>query len=474
VALGTQDAREDAVRTLLRAAADAREVYAHGLALRQAGVAQSLAQDDRERALAAEAVGDAHWMAENLDESLDAYGTALEAAHRAELDAAEMARLSWKWVDLPTRWGGLQLRAAPTREAIEAEIDDGLRNAAAADARILRARLLIARALLIWRFETRLEPQRDALTLADEALEIAEDMDKPLVVSAALDARSALLNALRRYPEAAVADERRMSLIDRISSREEQMDICAATARTRTLLGDYAGAVAAADLADQLVAGGDQRWVAWPARTRIEAYYYWDRWDDALAAHERFVEVFRRGQRIRYVNVPALVAAVATAIHLLRGDREQADVMEQRVGRVPPQFDLIVGHALLGACEPELAIQRVERVHIARHWALAITAEGQAALGRWDDLDATLALLDGMEGIDQLPRLVAQVDRARAIAGDEPALERALLGFDRLGCTFEHARCLEVAGRSEEARRVYELFGAEPALGRCISRGRAG
>ena len=474
VALGTQEAREDAVRMLLRAAADAREVYAHGLALRQAGLAQSLALDDRGRALAAEAVGDAHWMAENLDEALDAYGSALEAAHRAQLDGADMARLSWKWVDLPTRWGGLQLRAAPTREAIEAEIDDGLEHASTAGARILRARLLIARALLIWRFDNRLDPQRDALALVDEALEIAEELEKPLVVSAALDARSVLLTALRRYHEAAAADERRMSLIDRITSREEQMDICAATARTRTLLGDYAGAVAAADLADELVAGGDQRWVAWPARTRIEAYYYWDRWDDAMTAHERFLEVFRRGQRTRYVNVPAIVAAVATAIHLLRGEREQADVVEQRVGRVPAQFDLIVGHALLGSCEPELAIERVERVPFARHWALAITAEAQAALGRWDDLDATLGLLDAMEGLDQLPRLVAQLDRARGIAGDELALERALAGFDRLGCRFEHARCLELAGHTEEARRVYELLGAEPALGRCAARGRAG
>jgi hypothetical protein len=264
-----------------------------------------------------------------------------------------------------------------------------------------------------------------------------------------------------------------MSLLARIPSREEQMDNCAAPARTRTLLGDYAGAVSAADVAEELVAGGDQRWAALPARTRIEAYYYWDRWDDAMAAHERFLEVFRRGQRTRYVNVPALVGAVAAGIHLLRGDRERADVIEQRVGRVPPQFDLIVGLALLGAGEPELALERVARIPFARQWALAITAEAQAALGRWDDLDGTLAALDGMEGIDQLPRLVAQVDRARGIAGDELALERAVQGFDSLGCTFEHARCLELLGRTDEARRVYELFGAEPALGRCVSRGGA-
>jgi tetratricopeptide (TPR) repeat protein len=470
VSLGTQEARADAVRMLLRAAADAREVYAHGLALRQAGLAQSLAQADHERALAAEAVGDAHWMAEHLDEALDAYGVALEHGHRAGLGGSDMARLSWKWVDLPTRWGGLQLRAAPTREAIEAEIDDGLRNALSAGTEILQARLLVARALLVWRFENEYQPQFEALALADEALAIAERLEKPLVISAALDARSTLLSALLRFREAAEADERRMTLIRRIPSREEQMDICAATARTRTLLGDYAGAVAAADLADELVAGGDQRWVAWPARTRIEAYYYWDRWDDAMEAHERFLEVFRRGQRHRYVNVPGLVGAVAAAIHLLRGQREQADIIEQRVGRVPPQFELIVAHALLGSGDPELAIERASRVPFSRVWVQAITAEAQATLRRWDDLDATLARLDAMQGIDQLPRALAQIDRARGIAGDELALARAEREFERLGCRFEQARCQELMGRGDEARRVYELLGAEPALHRCAPR----
>jgi hypothetical protein len=105
---------------------------------------------------------------------------------------------------------------------------------------------------------------------------------------------------------------------------------------------------------------------------------------------------------------------------------------------------------------------------------MAITAEAQAALGLWDELDATLATLDATNGVDELPRAVAQIDRARGIAGDELALARAEEGFRRLGCRFEQARCLELAGRTEEARRVYELFGAEPALGRCISRGRAG
>jgi class 3 adenylate cyclase/tetratricopeptide (TPR) repeat protein len=472
VSLGTAEARPDAVRMLLRAASEARKVYAHGLALRQAGLAQSLANGERDRALAAEAVGDAYWMAEQLDDALDAYGQALEHGHRAGLGEHDMARLSWKWVDLPTRWGGLHLRAAPTREAIEAEIEDGLRNALSADASVLQARLLVAKALVVWRFEHADPPQEQALEVANQALEIAERLERsgPLVISAALDARATLLVALRRFDEASEAFERRMSLIRSIAFREEQMDICAATARHRTALGDYAGAVAAADLADELVAGGDRRWVAYPARTRVEAYFYWDRWDDALRAHDSFLEVFRQDGPGRRLNVPGLVGGVAAAVHLLRGQNERADTIERRIGRVPAQFDLIVAHALLGAGEPQLALERVASVPFSRIWVLAITAEAQAALERWDELDETLAALEALSGTDQLPRAVAQIDRARGLAGDELALARAEAGFKRLGCVFEQARCLELMGRVGEARAVYEQIGAEPALGRCAAR----
>jgi hypothetical protein len=236
-------------------------------------------------------------------------------------------------------------------------------------------------------------------------------------------------------------------------------------ARTRTSLGDYAGAVAAADLADELVSGGDQRWAAWPARTRVEAYFYWDRWDDALRAHDRYMKVFRSRYRTRRVNVTGVVSGVAAAIHLLRGEREQADVIEQRLGRhVPPNYNLMVGHAMLGCGEPSLALDNVGKVRFWLPWVLAITAEAQAALGRWDDLDRTLVRLDGMSGVEELPRVVAQIDRARGIAGDELALERSEEAFRKLGCRFEQARCLELMGKADQARRAYERLGAEPAI----------
>ena len=87
-------------------------------------------------------------------------------------------------------------------------------------------------------------------------------------------------------------------------------------------------------------------------------------------------------------------------------------------------------------------------------------------LGRWDDFDAALDDLAALPGVDELPRVSAQVDRARGIAGDEDALARATEAFARLGCEFEHARCLEIGGEGEPARAVYARMGAAPAMER--------
>ena len=62
---------------------------------------------------------------------------------------------------------------------------------------------------------------------------------------------------------------------------------------------------------------------------------------------------------------------------------------------MPAQFHLIVAQALVGAGEPGLALERLAGVPFSRIWVLATTAEAQAALQRWDDLDETLAASTG-------------------------------------------------------------------------------
>ncbi|MGZ4481595.1 MAG: hypothetical protein ACXVY5_05270, partial [Gaiellales bacterium] len=319
--------------------------------------------------------------------------------------------------------------------------------------------------LLIWCFQTGAEVQRAALRLSDQAIEIANELGRPLIESAALDARGVLLHVLYRYREALEADTRRLALIPRLASRAEQLDACAAAARTRTVLGDFAGAVEVADRAYELASGGDDHWLAWPALSRLEAYFHWDRWDEAMRAYESFLTVFRGAGSGRRPGIPSRALGVAAAVHVLRGQMEQADALEQRLpSRGEAGFHLPVAHALLGAGEPALALDRVAQVKQSRVWALGIAAEARAMLGDWDGLDETLARADAIEGLGEVPRLVAQLDRARGIAGDRIALERSAAGFERLGCAFEHSRCLELLGRGDAARRVYQRLGASPAL----------
>ena len=465
--LGERAARAPAVRVLLQAAREARAVEAHGLALRNAVLARQLADSDRERALAAEAAGDAQWMAEHLDDARAAYLDALELGIAADLGPEDRARLRWKWVDLPTRWQGSVI-ASPDRERIEAEIAAGLAEARAAGSALSEARLLIAQALLVYRLETTVPPQEAALSVADRALDLAEGLGRPAIVSAALDARSVLLQSVGRYAEALEMDERRLALVRSLPSREEQMDICSSVARTRTARGDFAGAIAAADLGDELGAGSD-RWRAWPARSKVDALFWWDKWDAAMTAYERFIEDLRGsdrdGRRARQSR-PGRMLGVVAAIHTLRGETEAADRLERRLPASNPHFDLVYAHALLGAGEAELALERSTGLPFLRPWARAIRAESLAVLGRWDEFDGALEDLASLPGVAELPRVSAQVDRARGIAGDEVALGRAAEAFARLGCEFEHARCLEIAGDGEAARAVYARMGAVPAMER--------
>jgi tetratricopeptide (TPR) repeat protein len=466
--LGERAARAPAVRVLLQAAQEARAVEAHGLALRNAVLARQLADSDRERALAAEAAGDAQWMAEHLDDARAAYLDALELGIAAELGPDDTSRLRWKWVDLPTRWQGSVI-ASPDRERIEAEIATGLAEARAAGSVLTEARLLIAQALLVYRLETTVPPQQAALAVADRALDLAEGVGRPVIVSAALDARSVLLQSVGRYAEALEMDERRLALVRSLPSREEQMDVCSSVARTRTARGDFAGAIAAADLGDELGAGSDHRWRAWPARSKVDALFWWDKWDAAIAAYEQFLEDLRGtdrdGRRARQSR-PGRMLGVVAAIHTLRGETEAADRLERRLPASNPHFDLVYAHALLGAGDAELALERSTGLPFLRPWARAIRTESLAVLGRWDEFDDALDDIAGLPGVRELPRVSAQVDRARGIAGDEVALQRAAEAFARLGCEFEHARCLEIAGESEAARAVYARMGAAPAMER--------
>ena len=92
-------------------------------------------------------------------------------------------------------------------------------------------------------------------------------------------------------------------------------------------------------------------------------------------------------------------------------------------------------------------------------------AEALALLGRWDELDATLERVAGLPGVEELPRVVAQLDRARGIAGDERGArtgDRALRRSSAAGSSTPAASSSPAT--SPPPGRSIERLGAIPAL----------
>jgi tetratricopeptide (TPR) repeat protein len=467
-ALGLAEVRGEAVERLLEAAAETRSLYAHGSATNQASRALAMAGDDRERALAHEAVGDALWMAESSNEAWDAYRLALEHAVRGELPRNVLARLRWKFIDLPTRWGaGGKPFLGPARAEVERELELGLDDARSVGHRAREARFLIARALVSWHSREAAAILEQALRDAREAHAIGVELDNPPIQSAARDAEGIALLGLGRFADARAAADDRFALVPRLSRREEQIDACSMAAAARIRTGDYRAAVDAADTAVSLVQGDAQHWLAWPIQERCGAFFWWDRWDDVMESFEHFLRVYRSTGSSRRSTPPSRATGAAVAVHLLRGEREQAEALERRAD-LPAEgwHTAAVSHALVGSGEPELALERLPVRHVDRLAVVAVSAEACAMLEQWDELDELLAEASGAPGLQQAPRFAAQLDRARGIAGDELALSRAAAAFERLGCRFEHARCLELQGHAERARGVYDRLGAAPALAR--------
>ena len=201
------------------------------------------------------------------------------------------------------------------------------------------------------------------------------------------------------------------------------MDICAATARHRTALGDYAGAVAACiSPTSWSPAATPAGWLPGP-HARIEATSTgtagttrWRRYD----ASWRCSGQDGPGRRM---TVPGLASGVAAGVHLLRGEKERGRPIERRMpaaaGRVrPDRRARAAGLRRAGAG--------------ARAGGLAVPLSGSGCSRsrprrrpRWRPGTSSTSRWPGARRAgrsDSCRGPLAQIDRARGLAGDELAL----------------------------------------------------
>jgi class 3 adenylate cyclase/tetratricopeptide (TPR) repeat protein len=194
--LGTRDTGEDAepfrrnaFEYLVRASIGARSNLAVEKAERLADRALSLASVPEERAQALEALGHAYQNGYQGDLAWKAFRDAADTRLAGTPDdRSAVARLCARAVEAPTRWpGSMTVVADP--EVVLRYLEIGLQYAGDADSEEL-ALLLTAKAFLPFAFPERMRGEADleeARAAGEAAAEIAERLDRPDLLSAALD-----------------------------------------------------------------------------------------------------------------------------------------------------------------------------------------------------------------------------------------------------------------------------------------------
>lgn len=235
--------RRDAHRSVMAAARQALAQASLAAARRWGSEALELASGDGQRVDALEVMGNAHFHAYEGDEAWAALTEAIDLAVDVGCRSpAEIAALCARALDSPIRWPG-GMRVLPSVETLVRYMDLGFRSLPAGPGPE-RVRLLTLRGFWPYAAAARVggeSPIADAQSLesAQEAADMAADLDRPDLESAALDGWASIHITAGEYDRGVEVTLRRTALVDRIDSAWERGDICAVTAWTLHHVGRY-------------------------------------------------------------------------------------------------------------------------------------------------------------------------------------------------------------------------------------------
>jgi class 3 adenylate cyclase/tetratricopeptide (TPR) repeat protein len=417
-----------------------------------------------ERVEALEAVGDLCDLTLQGDGAWKAY---TDAIAELEDDQAGFGRLAGKAAVMATRWYGV-MQTHPPSEDIDHLIDRGLKAVGEGDSHE-RASLLTARAFLQEQYGPRDEAGEQA---ARDAVEIAERLSDPDLLSGALDALASWPLFQGRHGEAYRAVRRRLDLVPEITQLREIGDTYAMAAWCATHIGLYGEAIQHATTVQRpgLEPHVYIHALAWRAVSRFMT----GDWDGALADQER-IEQLMEGDP-REVPPPAHIRAysVTALCHELRGNRSEA---ERYLAVVRKALQLGVMHRLrIGdTAYAARALAHQGRADEARElFPLTERSQSTSTLLEalcdvvaehedWTAGEAILARARDEATECELLALPCFADRLEGrMRGDPVLLRRSADGFGELGAIWEEAwsRLLlaELTSDAGEARRALEVF----------------
>ncbi len=482
--------QERAFEALLEAGDVARRRFAIAKALELHEEALSLAADEVARARALAAIGDDHEAAYHGDEAWAAYQPALdllrdrpgteELRTRIYLAASRMAAV---------KWGGF--RDKPSPALMERFLDEGL---AVAQNEEVRNWLTVLKGnaglRYVWMGLEDPLPRAERIAVAEKAVEIAERLGHPDLLSQAYRTYGLLQSFVGRWDVTTAIARRDLALADELQPTEQAFALFWNALFLMEIAGEFAEHLPHAERSLEVARALSPHERMHGTYTVMNATYHLGRWADVERAASEHLEEFPKEPGIGCVYV--------------RGGAPLAGLVLSHQGRLDRAAEVVA------TFEPDpdklgLADAWLARYHVARGEALAGRELAEQIMGRSvyaeENAFEVLAMLEALVALEDWDALVAFLPRARSFAGalvlvgpasdyaealariasadpvgGEELLRGALAGFERLGVVFEAALTREqlaavtsaadASRLRHEALTTYEQLGAAPHASR--------
>jgi class 3 adenylate cyclase/tetratricopeptide (TPR) repeat protein len=459
-----EEIRSRAVALLFDAADEAGRLFAMERAMERVTTGLELARGPIERSRGLEALSRLALWRDDGDTAWRAAREAVELRMAAPgpVDRRAMARLCGWLLAMPTRWPGL-LRTLPSREESEPYLELGFSMLDPGDSEE-RIGLLLAKGAWGWGFA---EADRDPVRTrayreaVEEAIQIAERMGRPDLLSAALDTAGAACQDIGGYALANTYQLRRLDLVPELDDPSEIADIIGTLAWHYVHIGEYRKATELEPTAFTTRHGLKLPDIS--HRTKLSfnavALYRMGDWDGFWRAYETIDATIDHELAITYHLMRLF--AVAAYLHDVAGDEAAADRLIEELDRSQATrgdtgvssarlwiVDVLVRRGRLEEARRRLAIpdpsrdlQNLDLTHEA--WAELLAEEGA-----WSEAPAIIAAARAwatQSGLLALPAFADRLEGRMLVAtGDSEAgverLRAARATLDGLEAAWDRAR----------------------------------
>ena len=494
---GTERLRRRAFRATLDVAEEARRRFAIGKATTMAERALAAAAHPQERIEALEEMGlvarndyrgDLSWR--SFKEAVD-----LRLRYAAE-DRTAIAWTCAQGLENPLRWPG-SMREAPPIDEVRHYLDIGFQHIE--DERAEESiRLLTLRAFepfgLTWRTGTAPEDRERAFASGMRAAELAREMGRSDLESAALDGASSAIIDLGVYgePRAVSLLERRLAIAEVTEDPWEAGDIYAMGAWNHAMVGDYDEGVRLGLTGRDVAAGQAVGLVDHCLNWVGVSLFHLGEWDRLLQVFQEIETLMgERADDPPYfmMNVFGAAAFVHEA-RGLPGTDHLVGILErsrgtEHLGTVSASYWFAWILARQGQDErARVVIEEADSIgtKIVQPFRDEVVADVLAASERWDEVpsfmnDSRAYAIDAR--LRALPVHLDRLEGRADVAAGHPdrgvaLLGRARSGFESLGATWERARTeLDMADALIRSGRAGDVGALLEAAAPDLERGRA-